>query len=138
MPTAQGEQDNFLLYVDSGKIAKRYKSFERAQPRTQKYASATSFPSLPLVDEPISRETTEKKDSESTTSHNTPLQPGETYNIPFQECTGPEDTWKVKYYRNTLLNRTRNEAGLEGFLVKFHGYPEPEFVDCSSLLECRI
>ena len=66
------------------------------------------------------------------------LKQGDACSVPYEEHIEPLGQKKVTIFHGTLLNRTTNEAGQEGFLVKFNGYPEPEFVDGLSLMECRL
>ena len=134
MPEVLEDQDNFLLYADSAKIAKRFKTFSKPEPRSPQRpptpSVATSVPqpartltppppelAAPAVDFPL-------------------LKPGDSCRIPFEEREGPPSTWEVKYFPGFLVHRDRQD-GVEGFYVKFDGYPDPEFVDGPSLMECR-
>ena len=138
MPTARDEQDSFLLYGDSGKLAKRYKTFERKLVKPQAFRQRAPPAGTPTAEAvPLARETTPKVQSQAPDPIHSPF-PGEVVNIPYDELSDSGGPPKLKHFRGTLLRRVQNAAGTDGFLVKFDGYPDPEFVDTLSILECRM
>ena len=86
---------------------------------------------------PLARETTPKVQSQAPDPIHSPL-PGEVYNIPYEELSDSGGATKITHFRGTLLRRIQNAEGTDGFLVQFDGYPDPEFVDTLSILECRM
>ena len=134
MPQVLEDQDNFLLYADSAKIAKRFKTFSRPKPHPSLELSprkeAAHAP--PTTHEP----SPPPPDPQPPAVEFPQLQPGDSCRIPYEDREGPPSTWKIKNFDGFLTYRDRQE-GVEGFWVKFTGYPDPEFVDGHSLMECR-
>ena len=134
MPEVLEDQDNFLLYADSAKIAKRFKTFSKPKSQTPQR------PPTPQVAAPApqpARASTPPPPEHATPAVDFPmLKPGDSCRIPFEEREGPPSTWKIKHFDGFLTHRDR-ENGVEGFYVKFDGYPIPEFIDGHSLMECR-
>ena len=138
MPTARDEQDSFLLYGDSGKLAKRYKTFERKLIKPQAFRSGVPPVATPTAEAPpLTNKATPKTRRQTPKPVHSPL-PGEVYNIPYEELSDSGEPPKITHFRGTLLRRIQNAEGTDGFLVKFDGYPDPEFVDILSILECRM
>ena len=138
MPTARDEQDSFLLYGDSGKLAKRYKTFERKLVKPQAFRPRAPPAVTPEAEaSPPTSGTTPQVQNQAPDPVHSPL-PGEVYNIPYEELSDSGGPPKITHFKGTLLKQIRNAEGIDGFLVQFDGYPDPEFVDTLSILECRM
>ena len=138
MPTARDEQDSFLMYGDSGKLAKRYKTFERKTVKPQIFRSRAPPMVAPAAEAPpLAHGPTPQTQSQATDQVHSPL-PGEVYNIPYEELSDSGGPPKITHFKGTLLKQIQNAEGIDGFLVQFDGYPDPEFVDTLSILECRM
>ena len=124
MPIADSEtdnislqaEDNLLLYTDSARMAKRYKSFEnptqnqqtRQPQRNEKRPKA---PKKPLRVPKI----------------------GETLSFPYK--VGTKRRWRIRYFQGTLVERT-SKKDQQGFSVQFEDNPDPIFIPLPSVLEC--
>ena len=86
---------------------------------------------------PLANRTTPQAHSQAPDQTHSPL-PGEVYNIPYEELSDSGGSPKITHFKGTLLKRIQNAEGIDGFLVQFDGYPDPEFVDTLSILECRM
>ena len=118
-PTAT-EEDDFLLYADSAKMAKRYKTFTNIQNQT----NTENFP----PPKPIISERTQQKLGPE-------LRVGKRCRVPFVISNDHEDP-KLQYFLGTLTQKdTRN--GVDGYWVKWDKEDEPSFIDTLSLLECQ-
>ena len=138
MPTARDEQDSFLLYGDSGKLAKRYKTFESKSVKPQVFRSRVPPVVAPEAEtSPLTNRTTPQAQSQAPDQTHSPL-PGEVYNIPYEELSDSGGPPKITHFKGTLLRRIQDAEGIDGFLVQFDGYPDPEFVDTLSILECSM
>ena len=139
MPEAVNNEDNFLLYTDSARLAKRYKTFTPATSNTPLPGPHESAQTEPPENKHVSKPDVTPPMEVSDLDIAFPLlKQGDACSVPYEEHIEPLGQKKVTIFHGTLLNRTTNEAGQEGFLVKFNGYPEPEFVDGLSLMECRL
>ena len=134
MPQVLEDQDNFLLYADSSKIARRFKTFSKPTTRPQ------HGPPEPMAAAPapqLARTPSPPPSAQALPAVDFPLlQPGDPCRVPFEDQEGPPSTWEIKTFDGVLTYRDRQQ-GVEGFWVKFDGYPIPEFVDGHSLMECR-
>ena len=118
-PTAT-EEDDFLLYADSAKMAKRYKTFTNIQNQT---STENPLPPKP----PISKGTQPQLGPR--------LRVGKRCRVPFVISHDHEDP-KLQYFLGTLKRKdTRN--GVDGYWVKWDEEDEPSFIDTLSLLECQ-
>ena len=117
-PTAT-EEDDFLLYADSAKMAKRYKTFTNIQNQTN---TEKPTPSKPLT----SAETTLKQPK---------LRVGERCRVPF-EISHDHKAPKLQYFLGTLTKKD-TQHGVDGYWIKWDQEEDLSFIDSLSLLECH-
>ena len=118
-PTAT-EEDDFLLYADSAKMAKRYKTFTNIQNQASTAKPLSPRPLIPQKD---------------TLKSGPKLRVGERCRVPF-EISHDHKVPKLQYFLGTLTKKD-TQNGVEGYWVKWDEEEDLSFIDSLSLLECH-